>query len=181
LIPLILLISAGTVIAQSSTNYTIHKFVTAQGGGASSSANYLVRDSAGQPSPVGAMSSTNYGAYSGYWGDGVLGTDVADDPDIALPTTFRLRQNYPNPFNPATTIEYDLPHEADVFLKIYDLKGNEVRRYNQGMLTAGTHLVQWNGRNGKGNLVASGLYFYRIEAKTEEKLFVDVKRMIYMK
>ena len=68
-----------------------------------------------------------------------------------------------------------------MILTIYDIKGVEVKRYIHGLLPAGTHSVQWNGRNKVGNLVASGLYFYRLETKSKDKTFVDVKKMIFMK
>jgi hypothetical protein len=108
-------------------------------------------------------------------------TFVKENENINKPNHFQLFQNYPNPFNPTTTIEYGLPNEAEVFLRIYDLKGYEVKIYYQGILSAGTHSVQWNGRNKFGNQVASGVYFYRLEAKTNEKTIVDVKKMIFMK
>jgi hypothetical protein len=105
----------------------------------------------------------------------------ADLPlDIKQTQAFHLFQNYPNPFNPETTIEYYLHKSGDVTLSLYDIKGNLIKRYVQGILNPGTHSVQWNGRNESGNRVASGIYFYRIEVKTEEKTFMDVKKMILL-
>jgi len=104
--------------------------------------------------------------------------------DTSLPYSFELRQNYPNPFNPTTTIAYNLPRTAEVDLTIYDLLGHEVQRLFDGVKPAGTHTVQWNGRDGSGLLVASGMYFCRIAVKGKEggqRLFVDVKKMILMK
>jgi hypothetical protein len=92
-----------------------------------------------------------------------------------------LYQNYPNPFNSITSIEYSILKSAEVIISIYDIKGNVIKRHVQGMLSDGAYSVQWNGRNELGNSVASGIYFYRIEAITKNKTFVDVKKMILMK
>jgi ELWxxDGT repeat protein len=108
-----------------------------------------------------------------------VGTFVTSRP--SSPESFILHQNFPNPFNPVTTINYILQQPAEIQLIIYDLKGSEVKRYVQGRLPAGTHSVKWEGRNESGILVASGIYFYRIEAETKEKTFVNVKKMIFMK
>jgi hypothetical protein len=108
-------------------------------------------------------------------------TGVDEEKLDYSPEGYILYDNYPNPFNNVTTIGYYLLKSAEVILVIYDLKGTEVIRYVQGMQTAGKHSVLWNGQNDLGNIVASGMYFYRIEAKTKEKTFVDVKKMIFMK
>jgi hypothetical protein len=110
-----------------------------------------------------------------------LHTDVKNNPNQPLQDDFVLRQNVPNPFNPDTRIEFDLHKSANVVLFIYDINGNEIKRYAPEFLSAGTHTLEWNGQKESGDRVASGMYFYRIEAKTKEKTFVDVKKMIFMK
>jgi hypothetical protein len=107
--------------------------------------------------------------------------NIDDDSPGNTPSSLRLLQNYPNPFNPQTTIEFQLPKSADVILSIYDIKGNVIIEYVQGILSAGKHSILWNGKNESGDHVASGMYFYRIEAKTKDKTFIDVKKMIFMK
>jgi hypothetical protein len=97
------------------------------------------------------------------------------------PETFALGQNYPNPFNPETTIEYHLPRSAEVILTIYDLKGNTINRIDQGMQSAGTHAIQWNGRTDTKNLVSSGTYFYRIEARSHEETYIKAGKMVFLK
>ncbi len=74
-----------------------------------------------------------------------------------MPREFALHQNYPNPFNPTTTIRFELPRAAEVYLVIYDILGREVTRLKQEQLGAGYHQVLWNGRD-----LASGLYFTRL-------------------
>ncbi len=82
----------------------------------------------------------------------------------ALPRTFAAAQNYPNPFNPSTRIEYRLPEQRHVRLGVYALDGKLVRMLVDGNMPAGTHTAVWNGRDENDRQVASGTYFYRIQA-----------------
>jgi len=87
---------------------------------------------------------------------------------IALPpkpTT--LYQNYPNPFNPSTAIAFYLPSQQQVGLVIYDVSGAEVKTLVEGLKPAGKHIVNWDGRNGAGVRVSSGVYYYRLTAGRE--------------
>jgi hypothetical protein len=89
--------------------------------------------------------------------------DLSRTPD-AIPQRFGLRQNVPNPFNPLTTILFDLPEARHATLTVYAVDGRKVATLVDAMLPAGTHSAQWNGRDGTGQPVASGTYFYRLEA-----------------
>ncbi len=80
-------------------------------------------------------------------------------PVNLIPTVFALHQNYPNPFNPTTTIKYDLPKDVKVVIKVYDILGRLVTTLINENQKAGYYQVQFNGNN-----LASGVYFYRIEA-----------------
>ena len=108
-------------------------------------------------------------------------TDITGKTEPALPTAFKLLQNHPNPFNPETSIEYQLPHAAEVALSIYDIQGREIRRLAQGTYPAGFHKIMWDGRDYAGSIVASGIYFYKIEVKMLDTSYMDVKKMILMK
>ncbi|MCK4652817.1 MAG: T9SS type A sorting domain-containing protein, partial [Candidatus Cloacimonetes bacterium] len=88
-----------------------------------------------------------------------------------------LLQNYPNPFNPETTIEYSIPQESKVDLKIYNIKGQKVKTLVSEQLPVGEHSVIWNGRDSNGNRVGSGIYFYKLKTDNFEK----TKKMIFMK
>ena len=102
----------------------------------------------------------------------------------AIPTTIALFQNYPNPFNPETGIRFQLSQPAAVILTLYDIQGHEVRQLIHDNRSAGRHSVFWDGRNETGRLVSSGVYFYRIEVRTDGrkgKSFVECKKMILMK
>ena len=89
--------------------------------------------------------------------------------NATVPTETVLLPNYPNPFNPETWIPYDLAEDADVEIRIYNLKGESVRQLSLGFQTAGTYRTQsraayWDGRNSAGESVASGVYFYTLYA-----------------
>jgi hypothetical protein len=89
-----------------------------------------------------------------------------------IPKTFSLSQNYPNPFNPFTTIKYELPKDAFVTIKVYDIVGREIFTLVNENKQAGYYSVSFNGIN-----FASGVYFYRIKAGD----FNAVKRMVLIK
>lgn len=105
-----------------------------------------------------------------------FGTDIGDD-DPSLPSIFSLQQNYPNPFNPTTEIAFSLPEAASTRLVVYNIYGQQVASLLNTELPAGDHTVQWDGRNGADQDVASGVYFYRLEAGT----FRDTKKMMMIK
>ena len=86
-----------------------------------------------------------------------------------IPSETALLANYPNPFNPETWIPYQLAVPAEVALTIYDMNGVTVRRLEMGHQPAGLYqrrgrAVYWDGRNGRGESVTSGLYFYTLKA-----------------
>ena len=81
-----------------------------------------------------------------------------------MPRTFAASPNYPNPFNAATTIRFDLPEPQRAEVAVYSIDGRRVRTLLSQQLPAGRHSVQWEGTDDRGGVVASGTYFYRIEA-----------------
>ena len=86
-----------------------------------------------------------------------------------IPSETALLANYPNPFNPETWIPYQLAVPAEVALTIFDMNGGTVRRLEVGHQAVGMYqsrgrAVYWDGRNGRGESVASGLYFYTLKA-----------------
>ena len=81
----------------------------------------------------------------------------------------RLLQNYPDPFNPETWIPYEIAKDCSVAITIYDTTGNHVRKLDLGHHAKGRYLTKnkaayWDGKNDHGQSVASGLYFYTLEA-----------------
>ena len=89
--------------------------------------------------------------------------------NVEIPRQSLLLQNYPNPFNPETWIPYQIRQPADVVIRIYNLRGQLVRTLSLGHTKAGFYLgrsraAYWDGLNSSGEKVASGAYFYQIEA-----------------
>ncbi|MBI1928124.1 T9SS type A sorting domain-containing protein, partial [Candidatus Poribacteria bacterium] len=93
-----------------------------------------------------------------------------------------LLQNYPNPFNPETWMPYTLAEDAHVIITIYNVLGQPVRKINLGFVPAGEYTSKerasyWDGRNERGEPVASGMYFYTIQAGK----FVASKKLVVLK
>ncbi|WP_169577901.1 Ig-like domain-containing protein [Salisaeta longa] len=76
----------------------------------------------------------------------------------------RLKPNYPNPFEEGTALPFTLKEKRSVRVAIYNILGQRVRWMTLGEKAAGRHVVRWDGRNQHGQLVGSGVYFYRITA-----------------
>jgi hypothetical protein len=90
-----------------------------------------------------------------------IAADIDDDEPL-LPLVFGLHQNYPNPFNPSTVIEFSLTRHQQVTLQIYDILGRLINSPVDRPLPAGEHQVVWDGTNHDGDVVSSGVYFYRL-------------------
>lgn len=88
-----------------------------------------------------------------------------------FPAAFNLSQNYPNPFNPSTTIAYSLKANDKVKLSVYDVTGKEVAVLVDGIQSAGTHTVQFDGTN-----LTSGIYFYKLQ--TADQIFTRKMTLI---
>jgi len=99
------------------------------------------------------------------------------EPGSALPLAFALGLNYPNPFNPNTTISYQLAHEEEVVLSIWNLAGQLVQELVDAPRAAGHYSVTWDGRDEAGTLVANGVYLYQIRAGD----FHRARKMVLMK
>ena len=82
----------------------------------------------------------------------------------AGPQRFELDQNYPNPFNSGTVIRFAVPTSGEAELAVYNLAGQKVVNLVQGSREAGQYVLRWDGRDGAGRELASGVYFYRFQA-----------------
>ena len=111
-----------------------------------------------------------------YSADGVIDLiQTLNKPEIVNiepPKEFKLQQNYPNPFNPVTTIEYTIPANSNVTLKIYDILGKEITTIVDKYQTQGSYIVNWNASN-----YSSGIYVYKLTAGS----FIESKKMILSK
>jgi hypothetical protein len=97
--------------------------------------------------------------------------------ETGIPQEFSLSANYPNPFNPETEIKYALPKDCHVTLAIYNILGEKVKVLVDEQQSAGYRRACWDGKSDKGEEVASGVYFYRLETKE----FSQVKKMMLVK
>ncbi len=81
------------------------------------------------------------------------------------PAALGLGQNYPNPFNPKTNISLALSQSGNVRLEIFDAAGRSVRMLVDGSMNSGHHTLEWDGTDGAGNALGTGVYFYRLDAE----------------
>ncbi len=102
--------------------------------------------------------------------------DLSNAVEIRLPKKFELLHYYSNPFYPITKINYNLPFNGNVSLKIYDISGREIATLVNNTQEAGFYTTQFNAHN-----FASGIYFYRISADNGNENFVMTKRMLLIK
>jgi len=138
--------------------------------------NYLVKLS-GKNIIIEAISSINkknVGIYLFKLGE--ILTDVKKEEEEKIPYKFHLTQNYPNPFNPTTTIIYEIPADAGVTLKIYDILGKEVAVLVNGKQKAGKYQINFNAAG-----LSSGVYFYRLSTIGKKINLVSTKKMLLLK
>ncbi len=99
--------------------------------------------------------------------------DVKNENDY----TASLGQNYPNPFNIETVISYSLTQKTEVRISVYNIIGQKVKTLIHTVQDAGNHTVKWDGTSVSGNVVASGIYLYKLETANE----AVTKKMILLK
>jgi hypothetical protein len=109
--------------------------------------------------------------------NGVVVTAKVESAGENHPESFQLEQNYPNPFNPSTTIQYTLPRNENVEIRIYNASGQLVKTFANGVKGAGEYTTIWDGRDEAGNSVSSGAYFYQVKAGE----FLQAKKMLLLK
>ena len=107
---------------------------------------------------------------------------VSLDDRIRIPQQTRLLQNYPNPFNPETWLPFKLAQDAIVTAKIYDVTGKQIRMIQLGHIPAGNYVesnkaIYWDGKTDTGEQVASGTYFYQIDAGD----YTETRKMVILK
>jgi len=98
--------------------------------------------------------------------------DLSSEVIVGIPVKYDLSQNYPNPFNPTTKINYSIPADGIVSIKLFDISGREVAQIVNTVQTAGYYTVQFNASN-----LSSGTYFYTINSNN----FTATKKMMLVK
>ena len=106
-----------------------------------------------------------------------FGSIVGIEEINSLLRQFRLDQNYPNPFNPTTTINYSIPKQSYVTLKVYDILGREAATLVNEEKPAGTYTVRFGVGQDSSPYISSGIYFYQIKAGN----YVSTKKMILLR
>ena len=186
LLMIILLVNCNVLYSQA-TNYKLAKSVSGSGGILFSNSNdYSLLATSGETF-TGVVQTQNYSLRSGFWSySPFTPTNVREIDEVKIPDKFNLYQNFPNPFNPTTIIKYDLIEPALVQIEIFNILGERVSEIVKSELKeAGSHQVIWDGTNSRGILLSSGIYIYRIEARSENntnsKDYRDIKKMILLK
>lgn len=98
--------------------------------------------------------------------------ELSETVSIGIPSKYSLSQNYPNPFNPSTTINFGLPEDSKVTIRIYDNTGRQISTLADAFKTKGYYSLVFDASG-----LASGIYFYRIEAGS----FASTKKMMFVK
>jgi len=113
--------------------------------------------------------------------EGLQVTSVEGSPLSDIPKDFSLEQNYPNPFNPSTTIQYSIPRtetaSVRVVIDLYNTSGQKIRSLVDVEQQPGRYSVVWDGRDDWGQVVGSGVYFYRIRAGE----FMRTRKLTFLK
>lgn len=102
---------------------------------------------------------------------------INTDPEPLTPQQFAVYENYPNPFNPSTKIVFDLPDEQYTTVTVWNLVGQKIATLYSGDLQPGQHAFTFAGRDLNGNVLPSGIYFYRVDAGK----YHSTKKMMLLK
>ncbi|MDO1451947.1 T9SS type A sorting domain-containing protein, partial [Rhodocytophaga aerolata] len=99
--------------------------------------------------------------------------DLAEEEDLEIPATL---VSYPNPFTDRTEVNYSLPEETLVTVKIYDSIGNQIRTLLQASQLKGNHAAVWDGQDSWGNPASTGMYIIKLQAGTQIRSIRVIKK-----
>ncbi len=137
---------------------------------------YTIFDKAGSQLATAPASTSDFVPSASQWGSFAVSVQsfIVSIQQIGteVPSKYALNQNYPNPFNPTTNISYMIPKSSQVSLKVYDIKGQLISTLYEGTQNAGIYLTQFDGSK-----LASGIYFYKLEAGD----YSEVRKMTMIK
>ncbi|MBK7047824.1 MAG: VCBS repeat-containing protein [bacterium] len=137
--------------------------LVARPGNAGQSLSWSVQMAAGWTQVYGSVQSIGSG-YAGSPFSTELMVTPAGVAAAATPLPYVLHANAPNPFNPRTTLSFTSPRDGHARLEIFDAQGRRVRVLLDSVVAAGRHDLDWDGRDGDGRELASGVYLYRLDA-----------------
>jgi hypothetical protein len=98
--------------------------------------------------------------------------NLSGEVEVGVPAKYDLGQNYPNPFNPVTKINFELPYDSKVEMTVFDVLGREMKKLMNESRSAGYHTIVFDASN-----FSSGVYFYRINAKSTDKEYLNIKKI----
>ena len=168
---------AGTPVpGNGQASYTLRCSTMGAGGAPTSGYGKECNGTLGQSCTIGTCSYGDLTANLGFWKGYRVIVSVFEElvPDVFKNALF---QNFPNPFNPSTTIRFTVAAKSPVELLIFNVQGQRVRTLVAETKPAGKYLVLWDGRNERGKLVATGVYFYRLRVGP----YLSVKKMLLIK
>jgi hypothetical protein len=130
-----------------------------------SGGSYSLGATLGEAGVVGSVSGGSYVLDEGFWAGvyRMIATDVRDNTPGEIHYVNGLFPSYPNPFATSASIVFTVAVQSPVRLVVYDVSGRRVASLVDEPRSAGRYRAVWNGRDEGGNLVASGVYFYKVE------------------
>ncbi|MBI4722192.1 MAG: T9SS type A sorting domain-containing protein [Candidatus Stahlbacteria bacterium] len=164
--------------AFSAPLYVMTKSDFSSAGGIGSSANYILKDAAGQ-SVTGESKSATYIEQAGlhtYSQKQYISVEENDFQPL-IPKVFNLSYPSPNPVAHIATIRYAVPKVANVHILVYDVSGRVVKTLVSGEKKPAFYSINWNGESDNGNRVAQGVYFVRMVASD----YTATKKLIFVK
>ena len=145
-------------------DYILKSCVIDEGGSQTASSGYVARLSFGQPIASNTITSSGFRAILGFWHPG-FGIGVREPvANVTTRPVFALGQNVPNPFGSRAVINYSLPAETEVDLKVFGRDGRVVTTLVGSRQKAGRYRVTWNLDSRTRAGLANGVYFYRLTA-----------------
>ena len=111
---------------------------------------------------IGELESNSTVLSAGFWGSVA---SILLGVDDVIPTEFAISSAYPNPFNPTVSIDFSIPEESIVYIKIFDLLGRNIFNHEENFKAPGKYRFRWHGMNDSGALISSGIYLVAIQHK----------------
>lgn len=111
------------------------------------------------------------------------GSQITTETNSQLLNQYTLLNAYPNPFNPVTTIQYEIPEQSQITLKVFDLHGRVIAELENKTISGGKYQSLWDGTDKTGRQVATGIYFYQLTTISSEsgKVFTQSNKMLLLK
>ncbi len=165
--PGLLLLIAAAISPSGALAYDITRTAVSGGAVATASGSYAIQGTVGEVGVIGQTNGSAYAMGQGFWA-GHYRTIATGAPDLGgsesvIAYVNGLQQSFPNPFHRTASIAYTVGQPSPVRLAVYDVSGRHVATLTDMNHDPGLYRMDWEGRDGSGNRVASGVYFYRLD------------------